>query len=349
MTPGAQRAKIARPSGPNPKHKRWDGDKGAWVDDPNNPPPAKKSVGRPRKRAAGSAEDERPAQRPAAAETAAQPRPTTERHTRKFQTSWKTVLPWIIFVAGLGVAVEICPSLEGEKCPGCPLCGRMMCTLCMERNTRGMLRGDDAKNPFVAGCSRFKIGSCREHASIYHNADMDARQRTVSEGFAKQFADMREHLRHVFKNVYWLSKQKIALWKLPEMCELDRCKGYPMMRTYCTHVMAREMLMSLAHVIREGINEAACASAAVALMVDESTDVSQTGAMVLYLRLNIGGVFKTVFWGLVECADATSSWPRRATPGASPTTGRRSARRTRSPTTPRCAARSRICSRRTST
>ena len=39
-------------------------------------------------------------------------------------------------------------------------------------------------------------------------------------------------------------------------------------------------------------------------MVDEATHVSTTSSMILYLRSNIGGVFKTFFWGLVEIDDA---------------------------------------------
>ena len=70
-----------------------------------------------------------------------------------------------------------------------------------------------------------------------------------------------------------------------------------MLPNYCNHVMAREMPMSIANVIREGINAAACSSAALRPMADESTDVPKTGAMALYLRLLIGGVYQTVFWG----------------------------------------------------
>lgn len=243
--------------------------------------------------------DQQPAARP----------PTHENHTRKFQKSpWTKLLPWLIFAFQVGVNdVTVCPSPDGQNCPGCKLCGRLMCELCMERNTRGMMRGVNSANPFVEGSKDFSIANVRRHAEVYHAADLDDRQKTVREGFDKQFVDMDAHLDCVFLNVYWLSKCKVALWKLASLCDLDRLKGYPIMRSYCNHVMARDMLMSIAHVIREEINAAACAGAALALMVDESTDVSMTGAMVLYLRLSINGVFKTVFWGLVECADATAN------------------------------------------
>ena len=48
--------------------------------------------------------------------------------------------------------------------------------------------------------------------------------------------------------------------------------------------MARDMLMSLAHVLRGRINTALRTASAFALMVDESTDVSTANSMVLYVR-----------------------------------------------------------------
>jgi hypothetical protein len=271
-----------------------------YVDDPEDPAPVKMPVGRPPKKARVEA---------APQETADQ-QPAAQPHTRKFQKSWITFLPWLVFAFGVGVCpgMTVCPSsVDGQKCPGCRLCGRLMCELCMERNTRGLFKGGTSANPFVEGTTDFTSAGVKRHAELYHKQDLDDRQKNVREGFDKQFADMDAHLDCVFSNVYWLSKCSIALWKLASLCDLDRLKGYPIMRCYCNHVMARDMLMSIAHVIREEINAAACAGAALALMVDESTDVSMTGAMVLYLRLCVNGVFKTVFWGLVECADATAN------------------------------------------
>ena len=43
--------------------------------------------------------------------------------------------------------------------------------------------------------------------------------------------------------------------------------------------------MALAHVIRLQIIKAAKNSPAIAIMIDESTDVSHTGQMVIYIRL----------------------------------------------------------------
>ena len=46
-----------RPRGPTPKHSIWDKYKGCWVEDPDNPPPEKRRVGRPSKRPRPSREE----------------------------------------------------------------------------------------------------------------------------------------------------------------------------------------------------------------------------------------------------------------------------------------------------
>ena len=114
--------------------------------------------------------------------------PAVKRIALKFQSTWKTVLPWLIFVAGVAVDVSVCPSAEGDKCPGCKLCGRMMCTLCMERNTRGLPQGDEAQNPFIVGSRDFSKNGVQLHKERYHEADLDCQQSTMTQGFEKQFA-----------------------------------------------------------------------------------------------------------------------------------------------------------------
>ncbi len=46
IVPGAQKKKKQKPPGRKPSHKIWDDVVGDWVDDPNDPPPAKKPVGK---------------------------------------------------------------------------------------------------------------------------------------------------------------------------------------------------------------------------------------------------------------------------------------------------------------
>ncbi|KAJ1455524.1 hypothetical protein M885DRAFT_565085 [Pelagophyceae sp. CCMP2097] len=205
----------------------------------------------------------------------------------------KGVLPWLVFAFGVGLlTITVCPSMAGSKCPGCAECGSLMCTLCCERNTPGKGKGDPV-NPYVRGCASFLKSNVLNHEVAYHQGDRQ-RQRTVEAGFEQQHAAHRAQLRLLFKNVHFLSKSNMPLLKFWDLCENDRLRGFPTTRLYNNHVMARDILMSLAHVIRELINLAAAKSPALGLMVDESTDVSQTAAIILYLRLQIDGVYRTL-------------------------------------------------------
>ena len=313
--PKDKRPIISRPRGPAPKGKMWDRHEG-WVDDPSYtapPPAAKRPVGRPPKAAAPvAAEDEADSD---ASDSESAP---TLPSRRMFQSSWKTILPWLIFSLGVGVTVKqmdteasqaikfICPT-GGEACPGCNHCGTMQCTLCMERGTSGASAAGSL-NPFVAGCCRFHIESVRDHATAYHANEIgNAGQSGISAGFVKQINDHRAYLKRIFGNVYWLAKEKIALRKLPSLCALSGFQGLPLGRSYLNHVMGRDMVLSIASILREDINQLARISPTLGLMVDESTDVASTNSMVLYLRLlGKGGVFTTVFWGIVEVTEATA-------------------------------------------
>lgn len=99
---------------------------------------------------------------------------------------------------------------------------------------------------------------------------------------------------------YYLAKMCQPLSHIKFMCELVELHGVHLGKTYINHVMARDMMMSIAAVLRRRIETAAQASPALGLMVDESTDVSKTGSMVLYLRLMVKGRFETQFWKLVQ-------------------------------------------------
>ena len=103
------------------------------------------------------------------------------------------------------------------------------------------------------------------------------------------------------RNVYWLAKEKLPLSKIKSLCQLSALNGRWLGRHYTNEIIAREMLMSIAHVLRERMNSWARLSAALGLMIDESTDVSSSNSMVLYLRLFDARVQPTtMYWGLVE-------------------------------------------------
>ena len=241
---------------------------------------------------------------------AAPPGKKRRRSDAHYLEEWKKILPFLIFVLGKGVdksaATSASIAANTFKCPrdagctGCDQCGRMCCSRCMQRGTPGRT---DGANPFVVGCSRFHIQSVRGHADVYH-PELKFGQTDVTVMIENMVQKEKARLTALFRNVYWLTRSKIALKKFKSLCDLVSFY-VPLGRMYVNKIMARDMLESLAHVIREDVNQMARKSPVLGLMVDESTDSSNTNLMVLYLRILASEGFKTVFWGIVKVTDAT--------------------------------------------
>ena len=287
--------KHKKPAHRPPAGKTWDSDEGKWVDGSSAGGGSGEMDVDVRNEAGGDEEEQKE---------------EVSLYGRKFQSSWRALLPWLVCVSvacisasieggAAGAAAAACPFREG--CTGCSACSVMMCTLCMERGL---------DNSFAKGGStRFLLDEVNRHQRVYHRdqfPDLVPQQCEISERLAKQLADEEGRLKGIMMNVYWLAKENIALWKLPSLCRLCAWHGVFLGRNYINHVMARDMAMSLAHVLRERINTALRMSPAFALMVDESTDVSSANSMVLYVRLFMNGVAMTVLWGLVQVTSANA-------------------------------------------
>ena len=233
---------------------------------------------------------------------------------RMYQESWKVRLPWLDCVRGASAVLDAqpdravaetqlaqgqfrCPS--GDKdCPGCCQCSRLFCMLCQERGKKNGFTGDGSRS--------FHSNSIDQHALHHHKTDTDPTQSSIIQQFEKMLENETTRLEGIFKNVLWLAKEKTPLWKIKSICGHMELQGLPLGKKYINHVMARDMLLSLAYVIREDINQAARKSPVLGLMADESTTVSTESGMILYLRLLKDGIFQTVFWGLVQLHEATA-------------------------------------------
>ena len=118
--------------------------------------------------------------------------------------------------------------------------------------------------------------------------------------------DHKEKIIDIMTNVYYLVKKKSPLRHITDLCDLSDLQGTFLGEKYVNDHAARDFALALAHVLRTAIITAAIAGPCLGLMIDESTDISSTGQMVLYLRVLIGGKFKTVFWRLASVTLATA-------------------------------------------
>lgn len=220
------------------------------------------------------------------------PAPARARRHRTFQESaWMKILPTLICVCTLASGTTC--SMDA-KCPGCAQCAKLYCTEC---------QNDGSSNAFVAGSRAFHANGIILHKARWHRARIGS---DIAEGLAKTIDAHKEKIKGVMRNVLWLAKEKIALGKLASLCDLVALHGVALGKHYVNHVAARDFALSIAHVLRMRIINAARVSPALGLMVDESTDVGKHGNSILYLRLLMGGVFVTVFYRIVQVSDATA-------------------------------------------
>ena len=214
---------------------------------------------------------------------------------RPYQASWMGVMPFLVLISSLA-ASDVCPSEKGASCTGCRKCAKLFCTECQ-------LRGKD--NTYTRGCSNFHMGGCRAHMSIHHPPRQQGTS-PIATCLAKTVEAHAERIKGVMYNVYLCAKRNIALHNIQYISDLCELHGICLGKHYNHEKAARDFLMCIADVIRMKIIEAARSSPCLGLMVDESTDVSKTGASVMYLRLLFRGYFRTLFWRIVQVVDGSA-------------------------------------------
>ena len=147
----------------------------------------------------------------------------------------------------------------------------------MERNTRPAQGSNIAYNPFVTGGSTvFRKKTIEAHATLYHEADLDKTQNSVTDCVRELNRSYRDQILVLLRNVYWMVKDYISVRKIVGLCALLRMQGVALGAEYCNAKAARDFLTSLAHVIRMRIVEGTHSTPCIGVMIDESTDIAHT-------------------------------------------------------------------------
>ena len=136
---------IKRPRGPTPSGKMWDAASGAWV--------KITTMARDEDESEDSEEEEEGN--------------AGYANKRTYQSSWNTVLPWLMCIALVGV---VCTTESGTACVGCPNCARLTCSLCVERGKTNAYTAEGSKS--------FKKSSIIHHKNTWHKEDMCPTQKS---------------------------------------------------------------------------------------------------------------------------------------------------------------------------
>lgn len=174
----------------------------------------------------------------------------------------------------------------------------------------------------TSACTTYRKSSLVSHQDQpFHKAAMAARaqsasatpqpaQRTAEEemlfrAFEKAVVTNRAALSQIITALYWLTKEAVALVccrracdshvdsqvKLRSLLELCKLMGAPNIdkftadTSYTSSTITSELLNSLSAAVRQGEAASIVNSAVISLMCDESTDVSNTKLLIVYLRI----------------------------------------------------------------
>ncbi|KAH8077541.1 4-(cytidine 5'-diphospho)-2-C-methyl-D-erythritol kinase [Aureococcus anophagefferens] len=152
------------------------------------------------------------------------------------------------------------------------------------------------------GTRDFRRRAVVAHRLQYHPSE----QPSVVSAFEKSIDGLKKHVKTVMRSVYFLAKKNVAIRNVKDLVHLLRQSGAALGKAYVNDHAAADFVLALAHVVRAPIIAAAQAPRPKAVMMDESTDVSHSGNMIIYLRVFIKGKYTTVFWRILHVPDATA-------------------------------------------
>ena len=140
----------------------------------------------------------------------------------------------------------------------------------------------------TSGCETLKKDALVRHAYLaVHRQCLETTQlqKRASSMFQKGNSKTNEDLLVLSRNVYWLAKENIAMLKASSLHDLAKLNGTNIeIANYQGKMAAWQIVESLNLVLEGQITEDLKASPYFSLMADESTDISVTKNLILYIQ-----------------------------------------------------------------
>ena len=222
-----------------------------------------------------------------------------------FNEAWKRNGPWLRYSGTT--------SLNGT----------MTCTVCVKQKAPGGWKNVWADAD--AGCKTLRESEVKKHETDERHVECMQRSTARSSAStpsvdgdvsavrtavarAAETDDENRPFYALFINAHTLARENIPNRSFSELCDADRMKGTPILERYCTNHAAADMQASISDVIFEEQLERLKQSPRVGFAVDESTDVSHTKQMVVYVfYVDEAFEMRVEFWKMVECPDGTAN------------------------------------------
>ena len=178
--------------------------------------------------------------------------------------------------------------------------GRVFCKVCRDKQ---------ARNVFArAGSVNIKVSAFQDHnMSIEHKKlEWAANQgeKAMKKIVEKSITTCDDALITLFRSAYFLAKEIVPLTKFPSLCKLLlNSKSNITESLYHDEKSCAEMVFCISNVIQKKNLDRIRDSKFFGLMIDESTDVSVTGHVVVFATFVEDGLPVSIFLGLLEIAN----------------------------------------------
>ncbi|XP_078614277.1 uncharacterized protein C17orf113-like [Branchiostoma floridae x Branchiostoma japonicum] len=259
---------------------------------PRPPQKKKKRVQKVSSPAAGAPSDQphQPSQEPivnSESGSPADPPPPQNKKKRKFLSSWLAKYEWLEYRDG-----------------------KMYCSLCIKHKK--------VSNFTTSGSTTFQNDTLFDHENCgAHKAAkrIDDLTGNIVKAAARVVSQAELSVTAAMKNVYFLAKEEIATTKHKPLLELQKelgCEAVIALRTggnatYDSNGMAREFQDAITAVLDEDLRRELDDSRAIAVMIDESTDISTSKNLIVFVNLCSGGVVKTKYLKLKEIEGSSNA------------------------------------------
>ena len=179
---------------------------------------------------------------------------------------------------------------------------RMYCHWCTKTKQKSSMA--------LPGTSRMKKCVLSEHDKTKaHKAAVEAmkHENRTAHLMLRELERNDQGLINMFRSMLYLAREDLAILKFNTLCGLVQSCGAPMLNSYRNSHSGSEMLKCLASVVRSDLFKCARNSPFLAILIDESTDVSVHKQLIVYLRYIGSSGPVTQFASLLQLEDGTAA------------------------------------------
>jgi hypothetical protein len=178
--------------------------------------------------------------------------------------------------------------------------GRIFCKICKEGGGKYAYANE--------GSSNIKISALQDHAKTNEHRKLAWAKHQGKKSLQKAVVAANhscdEAVVSLFKAAYFMGKETIPSHKFPTLCNLlVSCKAPMTEKLYHDEKACNDMVFAISSVLQRQILDRVRDSKFFGLMIDESTDISVKGHLVVFATFLEGGLPLTCFLGLLWIVD----------------------------------------------